>query len=146
MESLILNILNFFSTVGETPQYKLLFCEIIEDLGQLNHELFIPLSGIINTLAEISDLEAEIGDTLTRKFQQLDVFEIRLHLFHMLKGYHENDLKHTSQDTWTRRCGQDCLKSITKESDMEGVINVQPTPFQGLELVLIPIFPQLFHI
>ena len=74
MESLILNVLNCFSTVGETPEYKFLFCEIIEYPGQLNQELFILLSGIINPLAVRSDIEAAIGDILTRKVHQLDGF------------------------------------------------------------------------
>ena len=72
MESLILNVLNCFSNSGQIPQYKCLFFDISEYLGQLNQELFIPLSGIINPLAVISYLEAEIGDILTRKFHQPD--------------------------------------------------------------------------
>ena len=146
MESLILNEINCFITIGETPQYKLIFCEIIEYLGQLNQQFFIPLSGIINTLVVISGFEAEIGDILTRKVHQLDEFVSRLHILHMIKGHHVNDLKHTSQNLWTRRCGQDYLTSIPKESDMEGFMNVQTTPIQGLNLMLIPSFSQVLHI
>ena len=146
MEILILNVLKTLITVGETPQYKLLFCEIIEYLGQLNQELFIPLSVIINLLVVISDLEAEIGDILTRKVHQLDLFDSILHMFHLIKGHRGNDFKHKSQDICTIRCGKDYLKSNPKKSDMQVFMNVQTTPFQVLNMMLIPSFPQLFHI
>ena len=70
MEILIINVLNYFSTVGYIEYYKLLFCERLEDTGQLKQELFTAVSGIINPIAVISDLEAEISDILTRKYHQ----------------------------------------------------------------------------
>ena len=90
LEILIINVLNYFSTVGYIEYYKLLFCERLEDTGQLNQELFIAVSGIINPLEVISDLEAAISDILTRKFHQLYGFEISLHMFYMVKGHHGN--------------------------------------------------------
>ena len=67
MESLMINVLNCFNTIAEKQKYKLLLYEILEYIGQLNQELFIAVSGIINPLALIYDIEAAIGSILTSK-------------------------------------------------------------------------------
>ena len=72
MESLMINVLNCFNTIAEKQKYKLLLYEILEYIGQLNQELFIAVSGIINPLALIYDIESSIGNILTSKVHQLD--------------------------------------------------------------------------
>ena len=62
MESLMINVLNCFNTIAENQKYKLLLYEILEYIGQLNQELFIAVSGIINPLALIYDIESSIGN------------------------------------------------------------------------------------
>ena len=62
MESLMINVLNCFNTIAEKQKYKLLLYEILEYIGQLNQELFIAVSGIINPLALIYDIESSIGN------------------------------------------------------------------------------------
>ena len=72
MESLMINVLNCFSTIVEIAQYKLPLYERLEYLGQLNQQLFITVSDIINPLAGIYDIESSIGNILTSKVHQLD--------------------------------------------------------------------------